>query len=220
MAKNSTMTLISFRSMILDCYKKLGLNELELVVILMVDHLLEQGNTLITGESLSLKMKLSAQEIDEILASLLSRNLVTYEDTGFGLITSIENVRVQAYEELKKSIHMEEEDGQEAAFNARKAKHISFFEEKYGRGLSPLESGMIGEWINAGFKDEEITDALLDCLRSGTKSIKAVDRALRNKRREEDIIKEGASAVEDIYDDDIEKTIELAKRIWNIDEDK
>ncbi|MCQ2798277.1 MAG: DnaD domain protein [Bacilli bacterium] len=220
MAKNSAMTLISFRSMILDCYKKLGLNENELVVILMVDHLLEQGNTLITGDALSLKMKLSASEIDSILANLMSRNLVTYEETGFGLITSIENVRAQAYEELKKSIHMEEEDGAKDAFNTRKSKHISFFEEKYGRGLSPLECGMIGEWINAGFKDDEITDALLDCLRSNSKSIKAVDRALRNKRREEDIIKEGVSSVDDIYDDDIDKTIELAKRLWNVDEDK
>ncbi|MCQ2772888.1 MAG: DnaD domain protein [Bacilli bacterium] len=220
MTKTSAISLISFRSMILDCYKKIGLNENELVVILMIDHLLEQGNTLITGDALSMKMKLSAAEIDTILTSLFERNLVTYEDTGMGLVTSIENIRIQAYEELKKSIHMEEEDGKEDEFFARKKKNISLFEEKLERGLSPLEESTIGDWINADFSDEEIKDALFDCLRSNSKSIKAVDRALRNKRREEDIIKEGVTSVDEIYDDDIEKTIEIAKQLWNIDDNK
>ena len=76
MTKTSAISLISFRSMILDCYKKLGLNENELVVILMIDHLLEQGNTLITGDALSMKMKLSAPEIDAISNQIAQKILV------------------------------------------------------------------------------------------------------------------------------------------------
>ena len=40
---------------LLENYKKLGITETELAVIFMIQHLLKQGNTLITQELLALK---------------------------------------------------------------------------------------------------------------------------------------------------------------------
>ena len=78
----------------------------------------------------------------------------------------------------------------------------------------------MGDWLEAGYRDEEIQDALLDALKERKKTIRAVDKILRAKRRDDDIRKEGASAVNDNWDKDIEKTMEIAKAMWGGDDGK
>ena len=55
------MEALDFRYLLLEYYKKLRLSENEVMVILMIDHLLEQKNTLITPDLLSLKMNIVAK---------------------------------------------------------------------------------------------------------------------------------------------------------------
>ena len=73
------MEALDFRYLLLEYYKKLRLSENEVMVILMIDHLLEQKNTLITPDLLSLKMNISSKELDKILVSLLERDLIVYD---------------------------------------------------------------------------------------------------------------------------------------------
>ena len=78
----------------------------------------------------------------------------------------------------------------------------------------------MGDWLEAGYQDQEIQDALLDALKERKKSIRAVDKILRAKRRDADIAQEGASAVNDTWDKDIAKTMEIAKAMWGDDNGK
>jgi hypothetical protein len=55
-ATQDSIQAVDFRYILLDDYKKLGISEEELSVIMMVDHLLRRGNDLVTADLLSLKM--------------------------------------------------------------------------------------------------------------------------------------------------------------------
>ena len=64
---NSQMDAIDYRYLLIEYYKKLRISENELSVILMIDHLLQQKNTLITPDLLSMRMNLDSKDIDKIL---------------------------------------------------------------------------------------------------------------------------------------------------------
>ncbi|MEG1313593.1 MAG: hypothetical protein RSD40_04695, partial [Bacilli bacterium] len=69
---------IDFNFLLLDYYKKFNITERELTIILMIDHLLNTDNSLITNELLSLKMNYTVDEIDEIFVSLMKIGFVEY----------------------------------------------------------------------------------------------------------------------------------------------
>lgn len=214
MKKSALSNAVSFRYAILDTYSKIGLNENELSVCLMIDHLLEQGNYFITPDMLSLKMSLSSAEINDIIASLMKRGFVSYETKKKGLTISINGIQERVYSELLDSMNREKRNKyDEDKLEADRALY-AFFEEKYGRTLSPLEQNTINDWLDGGYTDTEIRNALLDALGRNKKTIKEVNKILLNKRKQNDIQKEGASAVNDRWDKDIDETVKAAKLLW------
>ena len=74
------MVAVDFHYLLLEQYKKLGISESDLIVLLMVDHLILQGNDLVTADLLSLKMNYKTKDIDNALASLLSRVFISYDE--------------------------------------------------------------------------------------------------------------------------------------------
>ena len=83
-----------------------------------------------------------------------------------------------------------------------------------------MESDTIDSWLDDAYSEEQIKDALESALASGKKTIKSVDKELRTARKRSDIEKEGYSGISDDWDQDILKTIELAKAKWKEDEGK
>lgn len=218
MTKRSIMNAVSFRYALLDSYKGMNISESELTVLLMIDHLLEQGNLLITNDALSLKMNYSSSEIDRILSGLMKRNFVRMEIKGNKVRTSIDPLKEKVYSEFKKKMELENA----AMVSEEKEKTLQdlnqFFESHFQRTLSPLERGMIGSWLSAGYQKQEIEDALLDAFRDGKRAVNAIDRVLRSKRMSQDFEKEGYSASSSSWDKDIEETMEIAKSMWGKDD--
>jgi DNA replication protein len=220
MAKSSLFSAVSFRYALLDCYKKLQLSEEDLAVVLMIDHLLEQGNSLVTADLLSLKMNYSVSEIDKTMVSLLNRGYLTYDTEDGQMKTGLDNLKNRVYEQFHKSVEVEQSNLMSEAKANRLANLSKLFEDKFERSLSPLETQTMGDWLEAGYPDEEIKDALLDAIHSNKKTIRAVDKILRAKRTDSDLAKEGVSAVSSSWDKDIDKTIEIAKQMWGSDDGK
>src|SRR5690554_1288806 len=81
--------LLEWRTLLLDNYKSLGLNEEEVMVILMCDFALEKGEMLVTPEIISLKMALDFQTIDQILSTLMNRGYISLVDNNGKLQTSL-----------------------------------------------------------------------------------------------------------------------------------
>ena len=207
------MEALDFRYLLLEYYKKLRLSENEVMVILMIDHLLEQKNTLITPDLLSLKMNISSKELDKILVSLLERDFIVY-DMGKKVKVSLKSLHKKLYETFQVALSKE----QESLVSEKKAAYLKniyeVFEKQLNRTLSPLEFSMIGEWVNDGFDDETIIRALNEALAKGKKTIRSVDRILVQYKAKEDMEKTGMSNVKEVWDDDMESLLEVAKAKW------
>ncbi len=212
--KNPYLNAVSFHYVLLDCYKRLGLTEEELSVILMIDHLLEQGNTFINSDMLALKMNIKPADIDKDLTELVKKNYLTYDTVEGKLTVSLNNLKDKVYALFKETMDREASKLTDKSREKALSEIHSFYEGHLNRSLSPLEQSTINEWLDARYTIDEIKNALLDTLKSGKKSIRAIERTLKSARKAQDILKEGSSAVSDTWDKDIEATIAIAKDLW------
>lgn len=217
MKDSSLYGAIDFHYVLLEEYKRLNIDEKTLSVIFMIDHLLSQGNRMVTADILSLKMSLKIKEIDAVLADLLKRGYLVYETDSKGLKANLDPLKKRLYSDMAKRLESEELAKMDAQKTERIASLGAFLESKLDRGLSPIEQSTLREWVSAGYKDEEIKNAVLDCLRAGERNFRSIEKVLRQNRRRKDISKEGSSAVGESYDKNIEETLELAKEIFGKD---
>ena len=128
---------VDFRFLLLENYKKLRINENELAIIFMIDHLVSQGNPFITADLLSLKMTLDIKEIDALIANLLTRGFMEYVTLNGRTVTSLSPLKEKLFSNFAISVSKEAEN--------RKAKEemlsniYQSFEAELGRTLQPME---------------------------------------------------------------------------------
>ena len=218
---NSLINAVSFEYLLLDCYSKLGLSEKELTVCLMIEHLSKQGNAFVNSDMLALKMNLSTKEIDEAMSSLLQKGFLVYDhDEDNKLTISLSPLKEEVKKEFAFSLTREQTNSMNKEREGDMTKLVSLFEEKCARTLAPLEISTITDWLDSGYSLENIKNALLDALNQNKKNIRAVNKILVNRRKQDDIQKEGASAVSDRWDKSVEETIQAAKTLWGNPNDK
>ena len=104
---------IDMEYVLLENYKKLGITETELAVIFMIEHLLKQGNTLITQELLSLKMTLSIQDIDQVLSHLLAKRFIEFESDNGQMKTTLKPLEERLYREFELALLKRREESLE-----------------------------------------------------------------------------------------------------------
>ena len=210
---NSQRDAIDYRYLLIEYYKKLRLSENELCVLLMIEQLLQQKNTLITPDLLSMKMNLDVKEIDKIFVILIERGLLVF-DTGKKIKVSLKPL----YKKLLQTFTQEMAEDDEAKNDKEKAEAIASvkeaFEKEYKRPLSPLENSLIDDWIAHGYSAETIIDAMKECLSKGKKTFKSIDKLLLQWQTRDDIEKTGVSATSDKWDKNIEETLKIAKAKW------
>ncbi|MBQ2493799.1 MAG: DnaD domain protein [Bacilli bacterium] len=203
---------VDFRYLLLEYYKKLGLTENEVLVLLMVNHLLNQKNDWITADMLSLKTNLKTKELDRILSDLVKRGFLEYV---------LESARV-SLEPISKTLWqlfaLDVAKNNQNRLSAERAELLSeiysYYEKKLGRTLSPFDKDQINQWLDDGYRVEQIRHALDDALAEGRKTMKSVGKRLRLARAGEDIDREGYTLVGDNWDQDIAKTMEIVKTKW------
>ena len=211
---------IDMEYVLLENYKKLGITETELAVIFMIQHLLKQGNTLITQELLALKMTLSIQNIDQVLSHLLSKRLIEFESDNGEMKTTLKPLEQRLYREFEVALLKRREESLEKGFDTQVQNIYGVFEKEFGRTLSPAEFQKIREWISLGYEEDVIIDALHEALDANKKSIRSIDKILLKKTARKDIQKEGYSAISEGWNKDIEKTIQIASEKWVNDDDE
>ena len=211
---------IDMEYVLLENYKKLGITETELAVIFMIQHLLKQGNTLITQELLALKMTLLIQDIDQVLSHLLSKRLIEFESDNGEMKTTLKPLELRLYREFEVALLKRREESLEKGFDTQVQNIYGVFEKEFGRTLSPAEFQKIREWISLGYEEDVIIDALHEALDANKKSIRSIDKILLKKTARKDIQKEGYSAISEGWNKDIEKTIQIASEKWVNDDDE
>lgn len=205
---------IDFRFLLLENYKKLKIREDELAVLFMIDHLIGQGNPFITADILSLKMTLDVKTIDSILANLLTRGLIEYVSKGKKTITTLDPLKEKLFREFQMKSTFDEEVKKTKKVKDMINNIYAEFEKLLSRPLSQVEFSRIREWVEYGYSDEMIINALKECLSKGKKSLRSVDKVLLSWSEREDIEKEGYTPRNEVWDKNLEETIRIAKTPW------
>lgn len=210
---------IDLRYILIANYKKMGFNESELAVLLVIDQLLSEGNSFIDAELLALRMSLKAEEIDKILTKLLKNKIIAYEvDKSKKVSVSLsplEDLLIKTYK-LSLALTSTEESKEEVATKVHNI--YAEFEKYFQRSLSPIEYQKIYDWLELGYSEEMILTALKEVASSKRRSFNAVDKKLLNMVARDDVDKEGYTTISNNWDKNIEETIKIAKTKW-LDDD-
>lgn len=210
---------VDFRYLLLENYKKMKLDENQVVVILMIDHLLSQNNPFITADLLSLKMSMEIKNIDNCLASLLEQGLIEYVSSGRRTITSLEPIKKKLYKEFQLTIADETINKQKNIKDNNTDNIFLKFEQLRGKPLSPVEVSKIREWVSFGYEDDKILEALKEALSKGSKSLRVVDKILLKWAKRDDLESEGKTFIDKNWDKNLEETIRIVKTPWLSDDD-
>ncbi|MBQ0009358.1 MAG: DnaD domain protein [Firmicutes bacterium] len=210
---STQMEALDFRYLLLEYYKKLRINENELSVILMIDHLLGQKNNLVTPDILCLKMNLSIKELDKIFVDLIEKGYLLF-DTGKKIKISLKPLQKKLLEVFEAELAKENEISSSEEKAASLKQIYNDFEKLLKRSLSPLEVSIINDWSGRGYTASQIVDALKECLSKGKKTFKSIDKVLLQWQARDDIEKAGVTATSDKWDKNIEKTMQIAKAKW------
>ncbi len=210
---SAQMEALDFRYLLLEYYKKLRITENELSVILMIDHLLGQKNSLITPDILCLKMNLSIKELDKIFVDLMEKGYLLF-DTGKKIKVSLKPLQKKLLEAFEAELAQENEINSSIEKAASLKQIYVEYEKLLKRTLSPIEISIINDWNSRGYTPAQIIDALKECLSKGKKTFKSIDKVLLQWQTRDDIEKAGVSATSDKWDKNIEKTLKIAKAKW------
>lgn len=210
---------IDFRFLLLENYKKFKITENQLVIIMMIDHLLSQGNPFITADLLSLKMSLDIKDIDSLIADLLTKGLLEYTTMNGKTVTTLNPLKEKLYSEFQISISKENAAKNNEKINLELNNIFLTFQKELGRSLSPLEISRVREWVALGYSDEIIIDALKEALSQGKKSLRSIDKILLSWAKREEIETEGKTAIKDDWSNNLEEIIRIAKTPWLDDDD-
>ncbi|MDD6302467.1 MAG: DnaD domain protein [Bacillales bacterium] len=216
--KNFKINQIDYRYVLVDTYKSLNLNEYDLAVLLVIDNILREEPVLVTAELLALKMNIDVKELDNILVSLVNRGFLEYvsiSNNSLSLVTSLRPTYNRLQENFVRgivtSVHLEDSRVKKEEIS----NIFASFEREMKRTLTPIELEKIREWVSQGIKEEMIIDCLREVMsKSKRVSLRAVDRAIIKRMTSNDREKEGYSAINDKWKQDIENTIDIANTKW------
>ena len=200
------MDAIDWRMILVDNYKKLGLNENELSIILVTNSLIQKGVDFITPDLIALKMTLDFQEIDSCFTNLIKKEILTLDGTN-KIQVSIEPLKKRLveifYQELKKETDVPSSKEQNDIF--------VLFETEFGRALSQFEVNTINDWFEQGNSATTIKEALNVATLAKVKTIRYIDKVLLEWKRIEEISKNGVSPLSEKWRKNLEETMEIAK---------
>ena len=203
------MDAVDWRMILVDNYKKLGLNENELGIILVTNSLIQKGVDFITPDIIALKMTLDFQEIDSCFTNLIKKDVLTLDGSN-KIHISIEPLKKRLieifYEELKK--------GTSNGINKEQDDIYVLFESELGRALSQFEINTIKDWFDQGNSAGTIKEALNVATLAKVKTIRYIDKILLEWKRREELAQNGISPLSEKWRKNLEETMEIAKINW------
>ncbi len=211
---------IDWKTLLLENYRELGLNENQVMVLFVTDYCIKQGDRLVTADLLSLKMSLEYKLIDQTLAELMNKGLITLITDQDGLtqtsLTGIKELLVDGY--VRSYIKDKTKPQSEEKTNDNL---ISVFETEFGRPLSYLEIQTIKQWVEEGYIEAKILNALKTAIGARVKNIRYIDKILLEWRQQEEREQEGYTTITDKWRKDIEESLKkIADINWVDKNDK
>lgn len=169
------MHQISVPTELIRSYRKLDLVEQDVIVILQLITLQQQGDLLPSFEFISENMQLSPHEVANILKKL--KITIIYE------LNKIEDEQRMVHEwySLEPLINKLYEGSTSTKEEEKKeeGKLFGLFEQEFGRALSPIEIETVSHWLDQDqFKPALIKAALREAVLMGKMNFRYIDRIL------------------------------------------
>lgn len=156
--------------LLLTNYKNLNITEKEVILII---YLMNQNNNIYNPKNLSDDLKWELIDVLTSISELTDKGIIsiTIEDK--------DNVKAEIfslnplYEKLAFSIIDKEEEKTETTI-------YSTIENEFARSLTPLEYDLINAWLDNGYTEELIKEALKEAIYNNVTSLKYIDKILDN----------------------------------------
>ena len=156
------------------------------MVILMINHLSQQGNDFITSDLLALKMNMPIKDIDDSLSVLFVKGYIEFVTKGDKTITSIKPLKKILIKTFEKTIYTDDEIEKNQSIELIREKVFQAFQDTFKRSLSPIEISRIDNWIADEVSEDVILDSLKDAEKKNKLTIQFIDRLIISKLKDED----------------------------------
>ena len=176
-ARYSLSKAVSFDYALVETYRDMGLDEKELAVLLIADHLLSQEGALVTQDVLASRMAMGAEEIDSSLASLIKKGYFLYTP-GKKKPCTVDPAHKAAYRLLELKLQEGAKKEPSEAGKKEVSKALIALEDALARTLSPLEKEAVVRWVDHGWDSKMIKIAAEACLAQGRRSVRAIESEL------------------------------------------
>ena len=178
--------VVNFTYLLIEYYKDLNLDENELAVLLMIDHLIAQDNKFVSTENLAMKMNMPIKDIDRTFAILFKKRLIEIDTTGPVPLTTLKPIKDLVFKKFQETIFTESEIADSEELEESRTIVLDKMEDLFKRSLTPLEVDRVNDWITTGTKRKIILDSIQDAKIQGITNINAIDRLILKRMREED----------------------------------
>ena len=160
--KSGTITI---PKLLLQSYKELKLSEQELILIIYFI-----GNNEFDPERISKDLGLSIGETLKIIDDLTKKDILKISTRSAKVYEEYIDLD-ELYNKLALTIMTDKE-------TPKRTNIYDKFENEFGRTLSPMEYEIIGAWIESGFSEELIEEALKEAVYNGVSNLHYIDKIL------------------------------------------
>lgn len=174
--KNNT---IDFEKLLIDKYSFLGLDEVEVIILVKLNKLLNSGNKF-SIDYFTKNMTITEDVIREKLVTLINNQFIDLKLVNKSEIYSLDDT----FKRLSSLLEKEENEEEKEDFNADCAKVVALLEKEFKKILSPLDLELVHRWIYEDkFDYAKIYNAIIETLKYKKTSIQYVDVILNKKEQ-------------------------------------
>ena len=193
MMNNNVLNLLQDRPIVVprilfNNYKRLNINEEELIVIMLIISL---GNKIEYNPDIFVQeLNMERYKVMEIINSLMSKKLLSLDMVKNGKKME-EYISLSLMYDKLLNIVIDVEENKVEIDNSI----FTIFENELGRTLSPMEFEQIKEWVTTYKNEELISSALKEAVLNNVSSFRYIDKILddwnkKGYKNREDIIKD------------------------------
>lgn len=191
---------------LLTSYKSLGLSEEDVIILIQIHRYIQIGNDFPTPTEIASNLTISEDRCIEKLRLFIQKNFLELKE-----LKNEQNQWSEAYslDPLWHRLFLTEETEEN-----EEGQLFIFFEQEFGRPLSPFEIETISVWLDTDqIAPELIITALREAVLMGKLNFKYIDRILREwKRKGVQTVEQARTASESFRQGQVKKQYKQEKR--------
>ena len=185
---------IDFEKLLIDKYAFLGLDEIEVIILLKLNKLLNSGKKF-SIDYFTKNMTITEDIIREKLVTLINNQFIDLKLVNKSEIYSLDDT----FKRLASLLEKEVDDEEKEDLNTDCAKVVSILEKEFKKILSPLELELVHKWIYEDkFEYSKIYNAIIETLKYKKTSVQYVDVIL-NKKEQPNNTKNSKEGLQDLF---------------------